>query len=189
MSDAVILKAVADILQAIGEDPSRDGLRETPDRILRMYREVFGGYNEDPEAILKKDFSIRAYDDMVVLRDIDFYSTCEHHMLPFFGKAHVAYIPRDRVVGISKLARLVDCFARRLQIQERMTHQIAQAVVKHLNVEGVGVVIEAKHLCMLSRGVKKHNTVMTTSAMYGCFKENPSIKSEFMKLVTDGEKL
>jgi GTP cyclohydrolase I len=156
------------MLQAIGENPARDGLRDTPSRVVRSWKELYKGYGEDPTTILGRTFeNTEGYNEMVVLRDIEMYSTCEHHLLPFFGKVHIAYIPTDRVVGISKLARLVECFSRRVQIQERLTQQIADTLEKVLNPLGVAVMIEAQHLCMLARGVAKQNSVMVTSALRG----------------------
>jgi GTP cyclohydrolase IA len=174
--------AVRTILQFLGEDADREGLQETPNRVIRSWERLYGGYIQTPAEILKTQFSeIEQYDQMVTLRDIEFYSMCEHHMLPFFGKVHIAYIPRESVVGISKLARLVEVFARRLQIQERLTQQISDAINSCLSPQGVGVVIEAQHFCMVARGVEKQNSKMVTSALKGIFLENP-IKSEFLTL-------
>lgn len=174
--------AVRTILQFLGEDADREGLQETPNRVIRSWERLYGGYIRTPAEILKTQFSeIEQYDQMVTLRDIEFYSMCEHHMLPFFGKVHIAYIPRESVVGISKLARLVEVFARRLQIQERLTQQIADAIDSCLSPQGVGVVIEAQHFCMVARGVEKQNSKMVTSALKGIFLENPT-KSEFLTL-------
>lgn len=176
--------ALRTVLQYIGEDPDREGLLETPDRIVRSWSKLYGGYAEDPAALLKKAFTeVQGYDQLIVLRDIEFYSTCEHHALPFFGKAHIGYIPRDRVVGISKLARLVEVYARRLQIQERLTQQIADALDQHLKPRGVGVIVEAQHFCMVARGVEKQNSVMSTSALRGILLNEPGAKAEFMKLI------
>lgn len=173
--------AVARLLQFIGEDISRDGLKETPMRVTKALKEMTSGYEQNAQEILSKTFS-ESSDEMVVLSNIDFVSLCEHHMLPFVGVAHVGYIPRDKVVGISKLARVVDCFSRRLQIQERMTNQIATAVEEALQPLGVGVVIEAHHQCMSCRGVKKSGTRMTTSAMLGAMRDKPEARAEFMAL-------
>lgn len=175
-------EAVKDVLDCMGEDIEREGLVDTPDRVVRSWQELYRGYEEDPEEILSRDFNSEGYDEMVVLRNVEMFSMCEHHMLPFFGRAHVAYIPRERVVGLSKLARVVDCFARRLQIQEHLTMQIAQAIMEYVNPKGVGVVIEAEHLCMRMRGVSKQNATMTTSTLLGDFKEAP-VRSEFFTLV------
>ncbi len=170
------------LLEAIGEDPTRDGLRETPDRVARMYQEIYGGGEEDPKQALAKQFDEK-HREMVIVRDIPFFSTCEHHLMPFFGKAHVAYIPRGHVVGISKLARVVEAFARRPQVQERLTSQIADIVVKELKPEGVAVVCEAVHTCMTMRGVKKPGTTVLTSAMRGIFQKNSSTRAELMSLL------
>jgi GTP cyclohydrolase I len=164
--------ALRELLRAIGEDPDREGLRDTPDRVIRSWAELYAGYDEDPGAILSTTFEeVTGYDELVLLRDIPFHSTCEHHMLPFSGVAHVAYWPQGRVVGLSKLARVVDCFARRLQIQERMTRQVALALMAHLKPLGCGVVIEAAHGCMVCRGVRKEGARMVTSTFEGILKE------------------
>lgn len=155
--------SVVRMLEAIGEDPKRDGLIDTPKRVVKSWEKLYGGYKEDPKKILAKTFKEKS-DQMVVLKDIEIYSTCEHHLLPFHGRCHVAYIPKDKVVGISKLARLAECFARRLQIQERLTNQIAQSIREALDPKGVGVVIEAQHFCMTSRGVEKQHSKMLTSS-------------------------
>ncbi len=173
---------VQGMLRGIGEDPDREGLRDTPKRVVESWKELYGGYQQDPAEILARDFDGNGYDEMIVLRDIEMFSTCEHHLLPFFGRAHIAYIPGKRVVGLSKLARLVECFARRLQIQEKLTREIADAIQKHLNPVGVGVIIEAQHMCMVARGVGKQNSVMTTSALLGQFREQ-QVRSEFLALV------
>lgn len=184
IQDAVkgIQREIVRILQYIGEDPNREGLLETPKRVQRAYQELFAGYRQRPEQVLSKEFST-SYDQMVVLSDIEFFSFCEHHMLPFFGKASVAYIPRHKVVGISKLARLVDVYARRLQIQEQMTDQIASAIEDVLHPLGVAVTITAKHFCMVTRGVKKQNSEMTTTSLRGAFKENPETRAEFFSRI------
>ena len=175
--------AITRIIEAIGEKPDREGLLDTPRRVVKSWNEIFGGYQKDPKAVLGTTFDAEEYSQMVVLRDIEMFSTCEHHMLPFFGKAHVAYIPKKRVVGLSKLARLVECFSRRLQIQERLTKQIAEAIQEVLDPVGVGVVIEAKHFCMVARGVGKQNSVMTTSHLIGTIKDEVSCREEFLKLI------
>jgi len=183
-SDAAAEEAFRSIIRWIGEDPSRDGLQETPQRVLRAFREYFCGYDEDPEEILKKTFSeTDGYDEMVVLRGVPFESHCEHHVAPIIGRAWVGYVPNRRVVGISKLARVVEAYARRLQIQERMTAQIANAIETVLKPVGVAVVIKATHHCMLSRGVKKHGADMVTSRMLGVFRDNPMTRGEFLALV------
>jgi GTP cyclohydrolase I len=181
--------AIKTIIRWAGDDPSRDGLRETPDRVARAYEEYFRGYNEDPEEILKKTFKeIEGYDEMVVLRGIRFESHCEHHMAPIIGRAWVAYIPRGKVVGISKLARVVDAYAKRLQIQEKMTAQIANTVQDVLNPEGVAVVLKAEHQCMTTRGVHKPGTDLVTSRMLGAFRDNPITRQEFRAIVTEDQK-
>ena len=177
-----IMAAVREMLLAIGEDPDREGLTHTPQRVARMYQELFGGLHEDPGRHFHAVFR-EPYDEMVVVRDIPFHSTCEHHLLPFMGKAHVAYIPRGRLVGISKLARVVDCFARRPQIQERLTEQIAELIMARLDPKGVAVVLEAQHTCMVIRGVRKPGSVVVTSALRGLCKTNPSTRQEAMSLL------
>jgi len=173
-------EAVATLLRFIGEDTERDGLIDTPARVTRAWREMTAGYGEDPAEILSRTFE-ESSDEMIVLRGISFYSVCEHHMLPFYGTAAVGYLP-GRVVGISKLARLVNCFARRLQIQERMTRQIAAAIEEHLDARGVGVVLRAHHLCMGCRGVRQEETEMVTSSMLGTLRSNPTSRAEFFRL-------
>ena len=173
-----VKKAVTEMLEAIGEDTSREGLIETPDRIARMYEEIFGGMNEDCHEILSKRFTVDN-NEMVVERDITFYSMCEHHLLPFFGKAHVAYVPNGEVVGLSKLARTVEVFARRPQIQERMTAQIADAIMKELKPQGVMVMLEAEHMCMTMRGIKKPGSTTVTVATRGDFVDNEKLQSTF----------
>ena len=185
-SRAEVETAFKTIIRWTGDDPARDGLRETPARVARAFEEFFRGYDEDPETILKKTFEeIEGYDEMIVLRGIRFESHCEHHMAPIIGRAWVAYIPRGRVVGISKLARVVDAFAKRLQIQEKMTAQIANTIEKVLEPEGVAVVLKAEHHCMTTRGVHKPGTDMVTSRMLGVFRENPMTRQEFLALVTE----
>lgn len=174
---------IKNIIRLMGDDPTREGLLDTPKRILKSYRELFAGYKMDPTKILTTTFQGEGYDEIVLLDNIEMYSTCEHHGLPFFGKAHVAYIPGERVVGLSKLARLVECFSRRLQIQERLTTQIAEALVDCLKPRAVGVVIQAKHFCMVSRGIGKQNSIMTTSCMKGLFKEDEKARSELLRLI------
>lgn len=170
-------------LQYIGEDPLRDGLRETPERVVRSWQQLYAGYKQDPKDILSRTFTNEEkYDEMVILKDIEFYSTCEHHLLPFFGKVHIAYLPIEKVIGISKLARLVDCFARRLQIQERLTQQITGAIDEYLKPLGVACFIEARHLCMMARGVEKQNSIMITSSIRGAFKEKDAARLEFLLL-------
>ena len=178
-----IERAVREILVAIGEDPNREGLRGTPNRVARMYEELFGGMFEDPAKHLVVRFT-EQYDEMVILRDIPFYSMCEHHLLPFMGKAHVAYLPRGKVVGVSKLARVVEVCARRPQVQERLTSQIADLLMDKLDAKGAGVIIEAEHTCMIIRGARKPGSVMVTSAMRGLFKTNLATRTEAINLLT-----
>lgn len=177
-----IERAVREILAAVGEDPDREGLRETPARVARMYAELFCGLHQDPRRHLRKFFT-ETCDEVVLVRDISFNSMCEHHMLPFLGKAHVAYLPGPRVIGLSKLARVVEDVARRPQIQERMTEEIANLLVDELQAKGVAVVIEAEHTCMTIRGVRKPGSICVTSAMKGCFRNKPSTRAELMTLI------
>lgn len=170
-------------IEQLGEDPDREGLLKTPERIAKAMQYMTQGYQMDAKAILNSAKFHESYSEMVIVKDIELYSMCEHHMLPFFGKAHIAYIPNGYITGLSKLARVVDCFARRLQVQERMTHQILDAIQETLDPLGVAVVIEAKHLCMMMRGVQKQNSVTTTSAFSGQFQTNET-RSEFLKLIT-----
>ncbi len=179
-----IMAAVQSILEAIGEDPQREGLRDTPRRVADMYEEIFEGLTIDPTTYLSVGFEER-HKEMIVLRDIPFQSLCEHHLLPFTGKAHVGYIPAGRIVGLSKLARVVEGFARRPQLQERLTSQVADAIEEAIKPTGVGVVIEAQHFCMIMRGVKKPGSVMVTSAMRGLFRNNPPTRAEFLEFIRD----
>ena len=176
-------KEIRSILEQIGEDPTREGLLKTPERVEKSYQFLTRGYAQNLEDVINGAIFHEECDDMVIVRDIEFYSLCEHHMLPFFGKCHIGYIPRGKVLGVSKLARITDMFARRLQLQERLGRQIADAVNQVLEPEGVGVVIEGQHLCMLMRGVQKQNSVMTTSAMLGSFRKEESTRLEFLKLI------
>jgi len=178
--EAAAEEAVATLLRFIGEEPERDGLRDTPARVVKAWREMTSGYDDDPAEILSRTFD-ESSDEMIILRGISFFSTCEHHMLPFYGQAVVGYLP-GKVVGISKLARLVTCFARRLQIQERMTRQIAEAVETHLDARGVGVVLRAHHLCMGCRGVRQEETEMVTSSMLGTLRSDSTTRAEFLRL-------
>lgn len=178
------LTIVTELLIAIGENPEREGLKETPRRVVKSWKELYGGYFQDPKEILSTRFKDGACQEMVILKDIAFSSTCEHHMLPFVGKTHIGYIPNGTVVGLSKLARLVDCFSRRLQIQEKMTMEIANAIAKNLAPKGVGVIVEAHHQCMSCRGVGKQSTTMITSAMLGVLRSKPAARQEFLSLVT-----
>lgn len=170
------------LLKDLGEDPGRDGLEKTPDRVMKSLKFLTSGYEESAETVLKSALFEVDYQDMVIVRDIELYSLCEHHMLPFFGRCHIAYIPDKKVVGLSKLPRVVDVFAKRLQVQERLTNQIAKSIFTHLNPLGVGVVVEASHLCMMMRGVAKQNSFTMTSSMLGCFKE-PATRNEFLSLL------
>jgi len=172
--------AVDSILRNIGEDPEREGLLKTPNRVARMFDELTAGYHIDPVALINGAIFSVDYDEMVVVKDIDFHSLCEHHMLPFYGRAHVAYIPNGKVVGLSKIPRIVEMFARRLQIQEQMTSQIANFIQETLEPSGVAVVVEGAHMCAMMRGVKKANTKMTTSKMLGAFRENDKLRAEFL---------
>lgn len=182
--DAVI-HGLYKMIKYIGDDPAREGVAETPKRVVKSWETLYGGYKQKPEDALNTKFNSDDYDEMIVLKDIEFYSTCEHHMLPFFGKAHIAYLPDQKIVGISKLARLVEVFARRLQIQEKMTTQIADSFMEIVKPKGCGVILEAKHFCMVSRGVNKQNSVMGTSALRGNFYEE-DVKQEFLKLINHG---
>ena len=177
-----IKEAVKEILLAVGEDTRREGLKGTPERVARMYAELLGGIREDPKQHLRRLFS-ENYDEIVLLRDIPFYSVCEHHLMPFIGSAHVAYLPAGAVLGVSKLARVVDCFAHRLQVQERLTDQIADFIMKSLEPRGVAVVLEASHSCMTIRGIKKPGSVMVTSSLRGIFRRDPKSRSEVMSLM------
>lgn len=177
----VIEGAVRDILDSVGEDPDREGLLRTPERVARMYDELLAGYHVDPVALVNDALFDVEYDEMIVVKDIEFFSLCEHHMLPFYGRAHVAYVPSDKVIGLSKIPRIVEMFARRLQVQERMTQEIAVLLDQVLEPQGVGVVVEGAHMCSMMRGVKKENARMVTSAMLGNFKENPKTRNEFME--------
>jgi GTP cyclohydrolase I len=177
-----IEKAVREMLLAVGEDVEREGLKETPGRVARMYTELLAGMQEDPKEHLRSIFT-ENYDEIVLLRNIPFYSICEHHLMPFIGQAHVAYLPSGAVLGISKLARIVDCFARRLQAQERLTYQIADFIMNNLKTQGVAVVLEASHSCMTIRGIKKPGSTMVTSAVRGIFKRDPKTRNEVISLI------
>ncbi|MCK6453883.1 MAG: GTP cyclohydrolase I FolE [Alphaproteobacteria bacterium] len=180
-------EAVRTLIRWAGDDPAREGLLDTPSRVVRAYEEFFAGYSVDPADVLRRTFSeIEGYDEMVVLKDIRFESHCEHHLAPILGKAHVGYLPRRRVVGISKLARLVQAYAKRLQIQEKMTAQIANAIQEVLQPAGVAVVIEAAHQCMTTRGVHKPGATMVTSQMLGAFRDDQSTRREFLAIISDG---
>jgi GTP cyclohydrolase I len=181
-----IKTAIEQLLSAVGENTKRQGLRNTPDRVARMYGELLSGYFEDPIAMVNDAVFDVTYDEMVIVRDIEFYSMCEHHMLPFLGRAHVAYLPNGRVMGLSKISRIVDMFARRLQVQERMTRQIADLLNAILHPKGVAVVVEGLHLCTMMRGVRKHDARMTTSAMLGAFRVNLATREEFLDNISRG---
>ncbi len=181
--DPVMMEQVTGLLRSVGEDPERDGLRRTPLRVAKSLRFLTDGYRMDAEAMLQGALFESDTDEMVVVKDIELYSLCEHHMLPFFGRAHVAYLPRKKIVGLSKLARVVDVFARRLQVQERLTSQIANAIQEALRPLGVGVIIEAQHLCMMMRGVAKQNSSTVTSCMVGGFRSDPRTRNEFLEIV------
>ncbi len=179
-------RAISTLLCYLGEDPDREGLQDTPARVVRAWEEMTAGYHHSPEEILYRDFDAGSYDQIIACSWIEFYSVCEHHLLPFFGYAHIGYLPnkkKPRVVGLSKMARLVECFGRRLQIQEKMVFQIADAMDEHLKPAGVAVVIQAKHLCMACRGVQKHKSVMVTSEMRGVFRKSAATRNEFFRLV------
>ncbi|MBP6178930.1 MAG: GTP cyclohydrolase I FolE [Anaerolineales bacterium] len=186
IDDPVIEDAVSRILSAVGEDPQREGLQFTPKRVARMYHELLGGYTMNSDAIINGALFNVKYDEMVLVRDIEFFSLCEHHMLPFMGRAHVAYIPDGKVLGLSKIPRIVDMYSRRLQVQERMTRQIADFLRDLLKPQGVAVVVEAMHLCSMMRGVKKHDARMTTSAMHGAFRANLATRQEFLANISRG---
>ena len=184
----LVKKTVLQLLKAIGEDPDREGLKNTPDRVSRMYVELLSGYTADPEQIINGALFNISYDEMVLVRDIEFYSLCEHHMLPFIGRAHIAYIPAGKVIGLSKIPRIVDVYSKRLQLQERMTRQIADFLQETLKPQGVAVVVEAMHLCSMMRGVRKHDARMTTSAMHGAFRANLATRQEFLDNISRGSK-
>ena len=175
-------KIIRDLIEMIGEDPEREGLAGTPERVAKSYKKLFGGYDEDPSKLITV-FDNEGYDEMIIAKDIDFYSTCEHHILPFFGKAYIGYIPDNKIIGLSKLPRLVEIFSRRLQNQERMTKQIADTLNELLKPRGVGVVIKAEHLCMKARGVEKQNCEISTSSFTGLFIKNLNTRAEFLNLI------
>ena len=178
-----VIDEVRKILLELGEDPSRDGLLKTPERVESSLRYLTSGYGQDTDAILNDTLFDVSYDEMVIVKDIELFSLCEHHLLPFFGKCHVAYLPDKKVVGLSKIPRLVDMYARRLQVQERLTKQIAETINEKVHPRGVGVVIEAQHLCMIMRGVEKQHSVTVTSSMTGAFKDDQNTRSEFLNLI------
>jgi GTP cyclohydrolase I len=183
LTSATFEELVREMLVRLGEDPAREGLLRTPERVHKAFEFLTRGYNEDPEAMLKKALFTVTYDEMVIVKDVEMFSLCEHHMLPFFGKVHVAYIPNGKVIGLSKIPRLIEIFSRRLQIQERLTTQIAETIQKVIQPQGVGVVIEARHLCMMMRGVEKQHSQAVTSSMLGCFREEQETRTEFLSLI------
>ena len=183
-----VRKVMFELLKAVGEDPEREGLKNTPYRVARMYMELLCGYNMDPARLINGALFNINYDEMVLVRDIEFYSLCEHHMLPFIGRAHVAYLPAGKVIWLSKIPRIVDMYARRLQVQERMTRQIADFLQTTLEPQGVAVVVEGMHLCSMMRGVRKHDASMTTSAMHGAFRANLATRQEFLDNISRGAK-
>jgi GTP cyclohydrolase IA len=174
---------VREMIVRLGEDPDREGLARTPERVHRAYEHLVKGYKEDPEVMLKEALFTVNYDEMVIVKDVEMFSLCEHHLLPFFGKVHVAYIPNGKVIGLSKIPRLIEIFSRRLQIQERLTTQIAETIQNAIHPQGVGVVIEARHLCMMMRGVEKQHSSAVTSSMLGCFRDEQETRSEFLSLI------
>jgi GTP cyclohydrolase IA len=178
-------KLVREMLVKIGEDPEREGLIKTPERVARAWKEITGGYSEDPGTMVRSALFEAEGTEMILVNDIDFFSVCEHHLLPFFGKAHVAYIPDGKIVGLSKMARVVEAYARRLQVQERMTAQIASCLMDNLQPLGVAVVLHAQHLCMMMRGIQKQNSYAVTSEMLGCFKDNSKTRGEFLTLIRE----
>jgi len=183
LTSATFEDLMKEILVRLGEDPEREGLLSTPSRVHKAYEFLTRGYQDDPEAMLKKALFTVTYDEMVIVKDVEMFSLCEHHMLPFFGKVHVAYIPNGKVIGLSKIPRLIETFSRRLQIQERLTTQIAETIQKVIQPQGVGVVIEARHLCMMMRGVEKQHSAAVTSSMLGCFREEQETRTEFLSLI------
>ena len=183
LTSATYADLVREMLVRLGEDPQREGLLRTPERVQKAFEFLTRGYNEDPEALLKNALFTVNYDEMVIVKDVEVFSLCEHHMLPFFGKVHVAYIPNGKVIGLSKIPRLIELFSRRLQIQERLTTQIAETIQKVIQPQGVGVVIEARHLCMMMRGVEKQHSAAVTSSMLGCFREEQETRTEFLSLI------
>lgn len=183
LTSASYEELVREMLVRLGEDPEREGLSRTPERVKKAYEFLTRGYKEDPEALLRKALFTVTYDEMVIVKDIEMFSLCEHHMLPFFGKVHVAYIPNGKVIGLSKIPRLIEVFSRRLQIQERLTTQIAETIQKTIEPQGVGVVIEARHLCMMMRGVEKQHSAAVTSSMLGSFRDEQETRTEFLSLI------
>ena len=183
MNEKRVAELIKELLEEIGEDPGREGLLKTPDRVAKAYAFLTSGYGSDPHKIINEAVFQSEANNMIIARDIEVYSLCEHHMLPFFGRCHIGYIAQSKVLGVSKLARIVDCFARRLQIQERLTAQVAREIMGAVDAEGVGVVMECRHLCMMMRGVEKQNSVMITSSVLGCFHDEEATRAEFLSLV------
>jgi GTP cyclohydrolase I len=183
LTTATFEDLVREMIVRLGEDTAREGLLRTPERVRRAYEYLLKGYKEDPETMLKEALFTVTYDEMVIVKDVEMFSLCEHHMLPFFGKVHVAYIPNGKVIGLSKIPRLIEIFSRRLQIQERLTTQIAETIQRAIEPQGVGVVIEARHLCMMMRGVEKQHSAAVTSSMLGCFRQENETRSEFLSLI------
>ena len=183
MKNKKIEQLIKELLTEIGEDPQREGLKKTPERVARMYQDLTGGYQTSLKTLVNNAIYTQRVHNMIILKDIELYSLCEHHLLPFFGKCHVAYIAKDKVIGISKIARIVDMYAKRLQLQERLTQEIAESLQTTLEPLGVGVVIEAQHLCMMMRGVEKQNSVMITSAVLGIFREEQKTREEFLSII------
>jgi GTP cyclohydrolase I len=186
-AEAALEKSYLEVLEQIGEDPERDGLKRTPERMAKAIQFLTRGYREDPSQLLRGALFEVDYDEMVIVKDIEMFSLCEHHMLPFFGKVHVAYLPKGKVIGLSKIPRLVDAFARRLQVQERLTKQIAEAIHEAIEPLGVGVVVEARHLCMMMRGVEKQHSSAVTSSMLGAFRNEQETREEFLSLIRSGK--
>src|SRR3954467_7952634 len=187
IQNATLAELTREMLLRLGEDPQREGLLRTPERMAQAMEFLTKGYQEDPQEILRGALFTEEYDEMVIVKDVEMFSLCEHHLLPFFGKVHVAYIPNGKVIGLSKIPRLVDTFARRLQVQERLTTQIAETIQNAINPIGVGVVIEARHLCMMMRGVEKQHSSAVTSSMLGCFRQEQETREEFLSLIRSGK--
>lgn len=183
MNEKKVIQIIKDLLIEIGEDPTREGLVKTPERVMKSLEFLTQGYKLDVDKVINNAVFASEANNMIIVRDIEIYSLCEHHMLPFYGKCHIGYIPKHKVLGVSKICRLVDLYARRLQIQERLTSQIAHEIIEKIDAEGVGVVIECRHLCKMMRGVEKQNSVMTTSSVLGSFREEPATRSEFLTLI------
>ncbi len=183
LTSATYEELVREMIVRLGEDPDREGLASTPERVAKAMQFLVKGYKEDPEALLRQALYTVNYDEMVIVKDVEVFSLCEHHLLPFFGKVHVAYIPKGKVIGLSKIPRLIEAFSRRLQIQERLTTQIAEAIQNAIEPQGVGVVIEARHLCMMMRGVEKQHSSAVTSSMLGCFRSEEETRTEFLSLI------